>query len=67
MPDISTDIHLKEFSNVRFYPRQRYGPQLHRREFALRNLDQQGSFGPDCLPGVVMSGYFQELIPPLIV
>jgi hypothetical protein len=38
MPDISTDIHLKEFSNVRFYPRQRYGPRLHRRESALRDL-----------------------------
>jgi hypothetical protein len=38
MPDISTDIHLKEFSNVRFYPRQRYGPWPHRRESALRDL-----------------------------
>jgi hypothetical protein len=38
MPDISTDIHLKEFSNVRFYPRQRYGPRHHRRESALRDI-----------------------------
>ena len=40
MPDISTDIHFKEFSNVRFYPRQRYGPRLHRRESALRDLNR---------------------------
>ena len=39
MPVISTDIHLKESQNVRFYPRQRYGPWPHRRESALRDLD----------------------------
>jgi hypothetical protein len=38
MPVISTDIHFKESQNVRFYPRQRYGPRPHRRKFALRDL-----------------------------
>jgi hypothetical protein len=38
MPVISTDIHFKEFPNVRFYPRQRYGPWPHRCEPALRDL-----------------------------
>ena len=40
MSVISTDIHFKEFPNVRFYPRQRYGPRPHRRESTLRYLDK---------------------------
>lgn len=40
MPVISTDIHFKEFPNVRFHPRQRYGSWPHRREFALRDLEK---------------------------
>ena len=51
MPDISTDIHLKEFSNVRFYPRQRYGPRLHRCQYALRDLDQEIFTGPRLFAG----------------
>ena len=61
MPDILTDIHFKEFSNVRFYPRQRYGPRLHRRESALRHLGKFAFHASDhrqlifAAPGVPVS------------
>ena len=39
MPGILTNIPLKEYSNVRFYPRQRYDRRLHRCQYALRDLN----------------------------
>lgn len=50
MPVISIDIHLKESPNVRFYPRQRYGPRPHHRESALRDLDKDAFRYFICIP-----------------